>query len=456
MSIAKWIEEALTTTKSQECSIFIEEVHQVNLRWAATALTTNGQSSQCTATVISYKDQLSGCATQPVASVADVIKLVQRADAACQEAMASADAMPLPEPRQDANFEQPAQPKGPEVFASLTQQLGQAFQVAKQKGHLLYGFAEYEHCTRWLGDTKGNRLRSQQPGGRFEFTAKMPDMINSAYVGQFTLDFSDVDVSAHHEELMRRLEWGKNKIELPAGRYETILSPSATVDMIYPLSWEFSYRNAMEGANCFAAEKGTKRGHKYSQLPFTYISDPKDPRFPTHNFVATASSLRGHISVFDNGAQLGKTEWFKDGVLTNLIATRADVAEYNLEGGIRADIDNMILDAKGEATIEEMIASTKRGLLVTCLWYIRTVDPQTLLQTGLTRDGVYLIEDGEIKGLVNNFRWNESPLELLGRCTEVSRSEITLCREWNDWFIRSVAPAMRIPDFNMSTISQAV
>jgi predicted Zn-dependent protease len=102
-----------------------------------------------------------------------------------------------------------------------------------------------------------------------------------------------------------------------------------------------------------------------------------------------------------------------------------------------------------------MIARTERGLLLTCLWYIREVDPERLLLTGLTRDGVYLIENGRVSGAVNNFRFNESPLELLGRISEVGRTEKVLCREWNDFFNRTAMPPIRVPDFNMSTVSQA-
>ncbi|MER7561291.1 metallopeptidase TldD-related protein, partial [Nocardioides sp. NPDC126508] len=100
-------------------------------------------------------------------------------------------------------------------------------------------------------------------------------------------------------------------------------------------------------------------------------------------------------------------------------------------------------------------AGTEKGLLLTTLWYIREVDPTTLLLTGLTRDGVYLIEDGKIVGAVNNFRFNESPLDLLRRVTEAGRTEITLPREWKDWFTRTAMPPMRIPDFHMSSVSQA-
>ncbi len=106
-------------------------------------------------------------------------------------------------------------------------------------------------------------------------------------------------------------------------------------------------------------------------------------------------------------------------------------------------------------TLEEMVARTERGLLLTCLWYIREVDPATLLLTGLTRDGVYLVENGEVVGAVNNFRFNESPVDLLGRITEAGRTERCLPREWGDWFTRAAMPPVRVPDFNMSSVSQA-
>ena len=109
----------------------------------------------------------------------------------------------------------------------------------------------------------------------------------------------------------------------------------------------------------------------------------------------------------------------------------------------------------GPPTLEQMIASTGRGLLLTCLWYIREVDPQTLLLTGLTRDGVYLVENGEVVGAVNNFRFNESPVTMLGRLLEVGTTVPTLPREWGDYFNRAAMPPVRVEGFNMSSVSQA-
>jgi predicted Zn-dependent protease len=148
------------------------------------------------------------------------------------------------------------------------------------------------------------------------------------------------------------------------------------------------------------------------------------------------------------------TEWIGDGELKHLTTTRHTAALTGLP--LAPAIGNLILDGGSDRSLEEMVSATGRGLLLTCLWYIREVDPATLLLTGLTRDGVYLVENGEVVGEVNNFRFNESPVDLLGRATEAGRTEKTLPREWSDWFTRAAMPPLRVPDFNMSSVSQGV
>jgi len=142
-------------------------------------------------------------------------------------------------------------------------------------------------------------------------------------------------------------------------------------------------------------------------------------------------------------------------VLTALHGSRYSAGLTGLP--VTPAVDNLVMssDASGAPSLESMIASTKRGLLLTCLWYIREVDPQTLLLTGLTRDGVYLVEDGEVVGAVNNFRFNETPVGLLSRLLEVGATEPTLPREWGDYFNRAAMPPLRVEAFNMSSVSQA-
>ena len=223
--------------------------------------------------------------------------------------------------------------------------------------------------------------------------------------------------------------------------------------MIYAY-WTASARDAEEGQNAYATPGGgTKIGSRMSDLPLRLFSDPHRPGLECLPFVDFGSAGDGTSFTVDAGLPIAPVDWMRDGVWNELIRNRAWGAKTDRPATPPAD--NLILDGGGDATLEEMIARTERGLLLTCLWYIREVDPERLLLTGLTRDGVYLIENGQVSGAVNNFRFNESPLELLGRISEVGRTEKVLCREWNDFFNRTAMPPIRVPDFNMSTVSQA-
>jgi predicted Zn-dependent protease len=120
-------------------------------------------------------------------------------------------------------------------------------------------------------------------------------------------------------------------------------------------------------------------------------------------------------------------------------------------------VDNILAGVQGRTgTLDDLAARVGDGLLVTCLWYIREVDAQSLLLTGLTRDGVYVVRDGQIVGAAGNFRFNESPLGMLDRVLDAGSPVDCLPREWADWFTRSRVAPMAIADFNLSTASEAV
>jgi predicted Zn-dependent protease len=257
------------------------------------------------------------------------------------------------------------------------------------------------------------------------------------------------------DDLLQRLDWSAQRIDLPAGRYETILPAGPVAALVLYGYLSASARDAMEGRSVFSAANGATRiGEALSPHPLRLYSDPSYPGMECSPFSIVEASGWGVFSVFDNGFPTGATDWMSDGKLTNLIANRGYAQRSGIEP--RPPIDNLILDGNGTASLADMIASTERGLLLTTLWYIREVDPQTLLLTGLTRDGVYLVENGEVQGAVNNFRFNESPVDLLSRATEVGRTHKAMSREWNDFFRRTAMPPLRIPDFNMSTVSKAL
>ncbi|WP_327363126.1 metallopeptidase TldD-related protein [Streptomyces sp. NBC_01296] len=453
------VERALELSTADGCVVIADEESTANLRWAGNALTTNGVTRGRTLTVIATVDgkegTASGVVSRSAVTAADLEPLVRAAEAAARGAGPAEDAQPLVTgtPSSPDFTDAPAETSSA-VFANFAPALGEAFARARAGGRELYGFANHELVSTYVGTSTGMRLRHDQPNGTLELNAKSPDRQRSAWAGRSTRDFKDVDPTVLDAELAVRLGWAERKIELPAGRYETLLPPTAVADLLIYQMWSAAARDAVEGRTVFSKPGGgTRLGEKLSELPLTLRSDPNAPGLESAPFVIAHSS-GDDASVFDNGLPAPATEWIRDGQLARLTTTRHSAAMTGMP--VAPGFGNLILDGGGDKSLEEMVAATERGLLLTCLWYIREVDPATLLLTGLTRDGVYLVENGRVVGEVNNFRFNESPVDLLSRASEAGRTEKTLPREWSDWFTRAAMPALRIPDFNMSSVSKGV
>jgi predicted Zn-dependent protease len=472
------VERALSFAKpGGECVVLADESSTANLRWAGNTLTTNGVASTRSLTVIAIdrrSDASCGVGTVSRSGVRpdQVADLVREAEKAAAEAAAADDAGELvtdPAARQGQR-DHPAALRWDEVPAStevtalrgFAASLGETLLEAQGAGRKLYGFAEHEVTSTFLGTSAGLRLRHDQPTGRLELNAKSADMTRSAWAGAATRDFSDVDVAGLDAGLAERLSWQSRRADLPAGRYEVLLPPTAVADLMINFYWEAGARGAAEGRTVFAAAGGgTRVGERLSALPVSLFSDPSFPGLECAPFVVAHASGEDS-SVFDNGLPSPRASWISDGALSALRSSRHSAGLARLP--VTPALDNLVLAGGPDAVaggggtapaLAEMIASTRRGLLLTCLWYIREVDPRTLLLTGLTRDGVYLIEDGEVAGAVNNFRFNETPVGMLSRLASVGATERTLPREWGDYFTRCAMPPLRIEGFNMSSVSQA-
>ena len=459
------VERALAAARpGGETIVIAEESSTANLRWAGNTLTTNGVAATRSLTVIAVDRRAGGTAgvgtvTRSGVTPAQAGDLVREAEKAAAEASPAEDAAGLV-PGETANRSEDAAwsaaPGATDfgVFRSFSAHLGETLRAAEAAGRKLYGFAEHGVTSTFVGTSAGVRARYDQPAGRLELNAKSADLARSAWAGASTRDFADVDVAALDASLATRLSWQERRLDLPAGRYETLLPPTAVSDMLTYLYWSAGARDAGEGRTVFSKPGGgTRIGERLSAQPLDLFSDPSYPGLECAPFVVAHASGRDS-SVFDNGLPAPRANWITAGTLSALHSSRYSAGLTGLPATPPAD--NLILTAPGaSASLEEMIASTKRGLLLTCLWYIREVDPQVLLLTGLTRDGVYLVEDGEVVGAVNNFRFNESPVAMLGRLLEVGATVPTLPREWGDYFNRTAMPPLRVEGFNMSSVSQA-
>jgi len=472
MTPQETVERALAAARCDDCIVIADETSEANLRWAANSLTTNGVARSRQLTVIAIPRGADGARAGVVSragvrgdQIADVVAAAERAAA---ESSPAEDAQELtgpgapgafgandgPEPGQPGWENQPGS-TGIGVFADFSPALGAAFQTAASAGRKLYGYAEHSLTSTFLGTSSGLRLRHDQPTGKVEINAKSADPGGSAWAGRATPDFTDVDVAAITAELGHRLDWARRQVDLPAGRYQTLLSPSAMADLFVDFYWSTGAKDALDGRTVFSrAGGGTRVGERLASLPVTLRSDPRADGLRCAPFVIARTSGR-EISVFDNGLAIPPVTWVDNGVLSALTQTRWTAGQSGLP--VTPATDNLIFERAGGGggSLAELIAGTRRALLVTCLWYIREVDPQTLLLTGLTRDGVYLVEDGEVTGAVNNFRFNESPVGLLGRLAEVGATEPSLPREWSDYFTRAAMPPALFEDFNMSSVSQA-
>jgi predicted Zn-dependent protease len=448
VSAADVVERALALSRADGCVVVVSESSRVDLRWAGNSLTTDGASRDRSIAVVSVVGESVG--VRSASSVDDLEGLVRASEQAARDAGPAQDAGPLVEGPADADFTDAADHVSTDVLADFAAALGDRFSAARSDGLLLYGYATHDVTTTWLGTSTGLRRRHTQPTGYVELTGKDGTPGGSTWAGQATRDWSDVDVPALDAELRRRLAWGVRRVDLPAGRYETLLPPSAVADLMVSLYWRLAGRDAAEGRSVFSrAGGGTRVGERLGPSRMRLRSDPASPSVQPFG-VATASSAV--TSVFDNGLSLPATDWIDDGVLAALLETRATARERGV--AVTPYVHNLVLDG-GSGSTDEMVASTSRGLLLTCLWYIREVDPETMLLTGLTRDGVYLVEDGEVVGAVNNFRFNDSPVDLLRRTAEIGSSVAALPREMSDYFTWTRMPTLRVGDFHMSSVSQA-
>ena len=456
MNAEEIVERALAGPVGAGRAVLVSETSEAVLRWANSTMTTNGHTTARRVAVVALEAVEGGTAAGVVSSAAPlpdaaaVDDLVAAARRAAREAGPARDVAPLPEP----DVDDPAWADGPVetsigVFGRLVGGLADVLDGPLRH----YGFASHELTTAWLGTSTGVRRRWVQPTGSVELDVKTPDLRGSAWTGVSTADFTDVDVVALAADAASRLDWAARRVTLPAGRYETLLPPSAVSDLLLMLAWSMDGRAAQEGRSALAGPDGPRVGERLTDRPLTMASDPAAPGLEYAPFVTALRSGEG-TSVFDNGAPARRVEWLRDGAVHELAYSRAEAAEFGTAfapGG-----DNLLLTGGSAASLAEMVAGTRRGLLLTCLWYIREVDPATLLLTGLTRDGVYLVENGEVVAEVDhNFRFNQSPLDVLRQATEVGATERTLPREWKDWFTRVAMPPVRVPDFTMSSVSPA-
>lgn len=453
------VERTLELSTTHGCVVIVRSEGVANLRWARSTLTTNGETMRRTVTVIALvavPDGIaSGSVTVDAPSLDDLPALLRRAEQLAVEDGAADDAAALAEGIAASPDWSDAAERA--TAASLTRvagEIGQVLEQGRSDGIEHFGYVEQTVTTFHVGTSTGLRLRYADHDARFEGTAKSHGRSRSSWVGSGGSTLDALDLPALDAELRRALQWQERRVDLPPGRHPALLTPSATADLMIELYWSSVARDAADGQSVWSRSGGgTRVGETVVDARVTLDSDPLLPGFECLPFVVARGSSASS-SVFDNGLPVAPVRWISDGVLENLITTRHTAAETGLAH--RPDVDNLRLSVTGASgSLDDLVAATGDGVLVTCLWYNRVVDPQTLLLTGLTRDGVYVVRGGEVVGAATNFRFNDSPVDLLRRIEGAGAPVPALGREMADYFHRACMPPLLVRDFNFSTVSQA-
>ena len=320
--------------------------------------------------------------------------------------------------------------------------VGDILAECAKSGVIGAGFHQAQAAAGAFATKNGNFGFERSSSVSLSVTTRTEDGTSSGYFLRSHYDVNRLDTMRVAREAIRKTLQGKNARALEPGSYTVILEPQAVADLLGSLSFGFDARSADEGRSPYSAAGGkTRLGEKIFDERVSILSDPFNLNIP------------GSQSA-QSGIPAKKVYLVKNGRLENLVYSRFWAQKQTKEptpGPV-----NTILETTGKpSTIEEMIRSTTRGLLVSRFWYIRSTDPRTASLTGLTRDGVWFVENGKIQYPVKNFRFNQSIVQMLapGNVELVGVSERVGGSESGS---ASLLPALKLKAFNFTSQSEAV
>jgi predicted Zn-dependent protease len=417
-------------------------------RFANSTITANMVQFDRQVSVTVYLGTRAGSASTRQLDDASLQQMVKEATDAAEKAREQTDLQPMVEGPQQYEPVDAALPSavnfGPAERARLAKQ---SIDVSDKMGTVGSGFIPKTHQTTCSANSKGLFAYYQVAEASFILTCRTPDATGSGWAGTTGIkDVSTIDAVELTRVASDKALKSRKARALEPGRYTVILEPRANARFLSLMTGLF---NAQSAENQFSRtyfsgkEPGTSKvGEKLFSDMFTLVSDIGNP-------------LLRQSPIAPDGTPLRDVTWVEKGVLKNL-AYNAAYARRQKKPITPASVNNSLVMQGSEMSIPDMIKTTKRGLLVTFFWYIRGVDNQTLLNTGMTRDGLFLIENGEIVGPVQNFRWNMSPIVGYNNITAVGRSVPMHTGESYDGAGTALVPPVRIEDFLMTSVSPAV
>lgn len=426
------LEKVVSFSKADGVQANLNGSNGGNIRYARNTVSTAGENSDVTLAVQSYFGKKAGVATINEFDDASLEKVVRRSEELARLAPENPEFMePLSQQTygEAKTFSQATAKITPEYRA---QAAANSITPAAAKDVTAAGFLEDSHGFASMINSKGLFAYNQATDVSFTVTMRSNDGTGSGWVTRDFNDVSKLDTAEASAVAIDKALQSRNAKAIEPGKYTVIMEPAASAELLGNMFGSMSARQADEGRS-FLSKKGggTKLGEKIVDERVNIYTDPFNIDVPASPWT-------------QDGQARQKMDILRGGVVKNLFYDRYWASQKNVAA---VPFPGNIIMEGGSASLEDLIKDTKKGILVTRLWYIRSVDPQTLLYTGLTRDGTFYIENGKIKHPIKNFRFNESPvimlnnLETLGKQVRVNGNLI---------------PYMKLRDFTFTSLSDAV
>ena len=434
----KLLEKVIKLSKADECELSLNGSEGGNIRYARNAASTSGDISTMTLSVNAIFGKKVGTATINEFDDAALERVVRRAEELARLAPENPERMPLLGPqafKDGIGYDEKTAAATPDTRAAL---VAKSITVAKEAKLEAAGFLENTTSFIAVLNSKGLFAYNKDTDVTFSVTTRNAEGTGSGYAARGFNDISKLDTYSATKISAQKANGSATAKAIEPGKYTVILEPVAATYMLENMFRGFDARSADEGRSFMSKKGGNRLGEQLMDEKVTIYSDPFEPELPGGTWSR-------------EGQALEKMNWIEKGVVKNLSYSRY----WAEKKGVKAIPfpSNIIMAGGDGGTVEDMIKSTERGILVSRLWYIRLVDAQTLLLTGLTRDGTFYIENGKIKHPIKNFRFNESPVIMLNNVEALGKPERSISVEsYRSYLI----PPMKIRDFTFSSLSDAV
>ncbi len=434
--------KVLKYSKAQSCECNLSGQLSGNIRYARNTVSTAGQVSDITLAVQSTNGMKTGVATINEFDDASILKVVRRSEELSSLAPDNPETMPLFGPQKYQKTKSYFDSTANVTPENRAQAAEDSIAPSKKNKLISSGFLNETVAFDAIINNKGLFAYNTATNVEFTVTIRTEDGTGSGWVTRDYSDYAKLDTAKASQIAIKKSMGSIDAKAMEPGKYTVILEPAASIGLLRNMAFAMDQRSADEGRSFLSKqqEEGKKDGptNKLGEKMFdervNIYSDPTHPEVPTAPFAG-------------DGHRVDRTEWIKNGKVINMPNSPYWANKTGVDYKPTAMGSGQFIMEGGNESLEEMIKNTRRGVLVTRLWYIRQLDPQSLLYTGLTRDGTFYIENGKIKYPIKNFRFNESPIIMLNNIEALGEPQrIDGC----------MVPPMKIRDFTFSSLSDAV